>query len=204
MISIILFINNPGLSQSLENIDAKIDSLLKIKDYYLNLIDEINIKIKDLETKKNAILNEEPEFLETTTVNAAGIYENPDNSTKIVCKIAKGEKIEILDYQTQYYKVKYSEYIGWISRFDIGITRKIHDLKIQTLVQKYGIDIAKDIIDEKIWLEMTKEMVIDSWGLPQKVMRTVLKSGENEQWYYENTYLYFQNGKLISWQDLQK
>jgi len=190
------------MGQSQSRIDAKIDSLLKIKNYYLNLIDEINIKIKTLETKKHAIIDEKPELLETTTVQTTEIFENPDNDSKVVCKIAKGEKVEIIDYQTHYFKVKYSEYIGWLSKYNIEITRKIQDLKVQKLVQKYGIDITKDIIDEKIWLDMTREMVIDSWGIPKKVMRTVGKTGENEQWLYDNTYLYFQNGKLVSWQDL--
>jgi len=149
------------------------------------------------------LLDEEPELLVTTTVREAEIYENPDDDTKVVYKIARGEKVEILDYQTHYYKVKYSGYIGWLSTYNIGLTRKIHDFKTQKLVQKYGTEIAEDIIDEKIWLDMTTEMVIDSWGAPQKIMRMVGKSGQNEQWYYENTSLIFRNGKLVSWQDLQ-
>ena len=155
-----------------------------------------------METKKKFILDEKPELLETTIVQKTEIYENPDNTSRVVYTIAKGEKVEILDYQVHYFKVKYSEYIGWLSKYNIGITRKIHDLKTQKLVQKYGIEITEDIIDEKIWLDMTREMVIDSWGTPKKVMRTVGKTGDNEQWLYENTYLYFQNGKLVSWQDL--
>jgi hypothetical protein len=48
---------------------------------------------------------------------------------------------------------------------------------------------------------MTSAMALASWGEPNKVNRTVGKWGVNEQWVYDDTYLYFENGKLTSWQD---
>ena len=42
-----------------------------------------------------------------------------------------------------------------------------------------------------------------SWGLPDHVNRTVNSNGTHEQWAYGNTYVYFDNGVLTSWQDSQ-
>lgn len=56
------------------------------------------------------------------------------------------------------------------------------------------------------WIGMTCDMAIMSMGRPNKVNRSVGSWGVDEQWVYEgynydNTYLYFRNGKLTSWQD---
>jgi hypothetical protein len=64
--------------------------------------------------------------------------------------------------------------------------------------------------DEKIWsaidkgevfLGMTKQQVIMSWGKPERINRTVISSSTSEQWVYGRVYLYFDNGILTSFQD---
>ncbi len=65
---------------------------------------------------------------------------------------------------------------------------------------KYGSTIAKKIVNGYIWLGMTKEMAIDSWGHPDDINKSVGSWGVHEQWIYGNQYLYFENGKLTSWQ----
>ena len=40
-----------------------------------------------------------------------------------------------------------------------------------------------------------------SWGAPTKIHRTVGTYGVHEQWIYGDTYIYFENGILTSWQD---
>jgi hypothetical protein len=71
-----------------------------------------------------------------------------------------------------------------------------------SLIKKYGSEIAKKILAEKIWLGMTDEMAKESWGNPKDINRSVYTWGVHEQWVYESsTYLYFENGKLTSWQD---
>lgn len=61
------------------------------------------------------------------------------------------------------------------------------------------------ILEEKICLKMTKEQVEASWGKPRDINRTVGSWGVHEQWIYgeipHSNYLYFENGKLTSWQD---
>lgn len=70
------------------------------------------------------------------------------------------------------------------------------------LTEKFGRQNALKIIDNKISLGMTKEMVRESWGGPKDINRTVGSWGIHEQWvYHGNSYLYFEDGILTSWQD---
>jgi len=48
---------------------------------------------------------------------------------------------------------------------------------------------------------MTKEQVLASWGKPEDINRSVGRWGVHEQWIYDSTYLYFENGILTSFQD---
>jgi len=62
------------------------------------------------------------------------------------------------------------------------------------------------ILNKKICIGMTKEDVIASWGTPKDINKSVGSWGVHEQWIYGNPlygaqYLYFENGKLTSWQD---
>jgi hypothetical protein len=68
-------------------------------------------------------------------------------------------------------------------------------------IKKYGKKYGTLVVNKEIQLGMTKEMVDDSWGKPKDINRTVGSWGVYEQWVYSNTYLYFENGKLTSWQD---
>jgi hypothetical protein len=50
-------------------------------------------------------------------------------------------------------------------------------------------------------LAMSPEEARASWGAPDHVNRTVTMNGTHEQWIYGNTYVYFDDGVLTSWQD---
>ena len=50
---------------------------------------------------------------------------------------------------------------------------------------------------------MTSEMAKLSWGEPSRNNKTVYEWGTHEQWIYINYYLYFENGKLKSWQEFK-
>lgn len=54
----------------------------------------------------------------------------------------------------------------------------------------------------KVFVGMTQEQVIMSWGKPRKVNTTITTSGKQEQWVcWNDAYLYFTNGILTSIQD---
>lgn len=48
---------------------------------------------------------------------------------------------------------------------------------------------------------MTEEQLIASWGRPTHINRSVYSTGESDQWVYnENSYVYFENGVVTSFQ----
>lgn len=71
----------------------------------------------------------------------------------------------------------------------------------ERLKKKYGDINGEKIFNGYIWLGMTKEMIIDSWGETHRINRSVGVWGVHEQWIYSGSYLYIDNGILTSWQD---
>ena len=47
---------------------------------------------------------------------------------------------------------------------------------------------------------MTTEMALIAFGQPTEINETVGSWGNHQQWVYNSTYLYFENGKLASYQ----
>ena len=50
------------------------------------------------------------------------------------------------------------------------------------------------ILESKVVVGFTEEMVLLSWGKPKKIN----KASYGDQWVYDGQYLYFENGKLKS------
>jgi hypothetical protein len=84
----------------------------------------------------------------------------------------------------------------------VSEAEKNQRIRNAALIKKYGSTIADKIITGKIWIGMTDEMALESWGKPEKNNRSVGSWGVHEQWIYHNdVYVYFENGILTSWQD---
>lgn len=63
------------------------------------------------------------------------------------------------------------------------------------------LDDQTAIKDQQVTLGMTPCMALASWGIAERVNRSVGSYGTHEQWVYHDNYLYFENGILTSWQD---
>ncbi len=81
---------------------------------------------------------------------------------------------------------------------------ELHGLKGRLFVKKYGRESGDRVLNGQIWKGMTKEMVMDSWGKPDKKHKDVYKWGTFEQWYYGDVTYFFKNGKLIDWEEKKK
>jgi hypothetical protein len=86
-------------------------------------------------------------------------------------------------------------------KIDEANKRKKEAARKSMLIKKYGERMGTLVSNRKILIGMTKEMVSESWGKPSSVNRTVTGSFVHEQWIYGETYLYFENGILTSFQD---
>ena len=60
--------------------------------------------------------------------------------------------------------------------------------------KSYGDENWTKILNGKVVVGFTKKMVLLSWGKPKKIN----KSSYGDQWVYQEKYLYFENGKLKS------
>ena len=74
--------------------------------------------------------------------------------------------------------------------------------RLKKLTAKYGKYYAKLIADGRVARGMTREMAREAWGEPDDINVSVGSWGRHEQWVYDrwDSYLYFENGKLTSWQ----
>ncbi|MCK4600399.1 hypothetical protein KAU37_11375 [Candidatus Bipolaricaulota bacterium] len=79
--------------------------------------------------------------------------------------------------------------------------------KIQAAHPEWSHRICELVAERTIQTGMTEEMVRASWGGPTRIHRSVGSWGVHEQWVYGTyskygspTYLYFENGRLTSWQ----
>lgn len=62
----------------------------------------------------------------------------------------------------------------------------------ETYKRKFGESNWLEILDGKVAIGFTEEMVLLSWGKPEKINR----ASYGDQWVYEGSYLYFENGKV--------
>lgn len=134
------------------------------------------------------------------------VFINPGDSVSLISfdKIKtwkanyQGIKGSIIDV----YLLQNKEYLELRRKFVPEIKPLTPEQKKALLIKKYGSYYANLIIKKEIRIGMTKSMVIDSWGNPEDINRTAGVWGVHEQWVYDSgNYLYFENGKLTSWQD---
>jgi len=142
--------------------------------------------------------------------------------------LRKNAIVTVLDSANKYYKVQYinpksgSKCSGYLlktmtideqsieaynkTQKQKDSIAKVNEIKQKeeynlSLYQKYGIENASRIINHEIWMGMTKEMVIESIGKPNKINRTVGSWGVHEQLVYDYMYIYIENDKVTSFQD---
>jgi hypothetical protein len=68
-------------------------------------------------------------------------------------------------------------------------------------IKKWGKKFLEAVRKHKIMIGMSKDQTIVSWGFPDTVNKTVGSWGTHDQWVYGNKYVYFENGRLTSWQN---
>jgi len=77
----------------------------------------------------------------------------------------------------------------------------IKECEYQKLVKKYGKKSGGRVASGSIWKGMTEQMLIDSWGKPDKITSKKEKWGTFTQYYYGDVTFFFKNKALIDWEE---
>jgi len=204
------------LNQKKHSIDLKIDTLE-------NQRDSINAAISQLRTAINRIeLKKKRKQGVPTKINFIGgtLRDKPSTTGNEIAKLQEGDEVIIYDwFQKPYFKASYKGKVGFIAYGSLQENKLVRQIeseikqkkfekiqkespKLSRLIKQYGESTAKKLINGKIWIGMTDEMAREALGSPKDINRTTSSYGVREQWVYPyGKYLYFENGKLTSWQE---
>lgn len=165
------------------------------------------------------------EYVCITKSNApARLRDNPSAGGNEISIIPKNKNIKVLEYVGDgYWKVGYNTLNGFVNEVFLNLTEemtitikkfneniKISDKKrkeevkqftLTELETNFGKENVWKISSHKIWMGMTDDMASASIGSPKSINKSVGSWGIHEQWVYEKRFLYFENGKLTSWQE---
>lgn len=210
--------------QSIEKLNLKTDSIkLSIKSIdeqmeKLNLKKlSLQLKLTELNQQKNKILLEK-ELVSgiPVIVNFMGgvLRDTPKGEGNEIIKIPSGDTLFVYNwYEKPYFKAAYMEKVGYISYSSLVKNKQIDNIvnkdlavnnpRLVRLISEYGKFDAERIINKKYWIGMTTEMAIASLGSPDDINKSTGSWGEHQQWVYneKKMYLYFENGKLTSFQN---
>jgi len=90
--------------------------------------------------------------------------------------------------------------LTWIAAEDLNALQEM--LSTENFTKKWSKKVVRAIQEKRLLRGMTQEQAICLWWWPMKRNKSVGSWGIHEQWvYYGDRYLYFENGKLTSWQE---
>lgn len=207
---------------------AKKDVERKIKTLEDSLF-IINMEIKKIETEHVlSLLNNST--LVVKSIEGAKLKRHPDPLLSPFKKLDGDLKLNVIDYSEGYFGVIYDTTYGYLNEMwikkDTSVNtyikaknehaeslKYLSELRLkkneqqaekqheQKLIQKFGVQTYKRLKEGNYWLGMTDEMAVVSLGYPNSKNRSVGSWGVHEQWVFNGLYLYFENGKLNSYQE---
>lgn len=171
-------------------------------------------------------LNGQASKTTATLKNSSRLFESKDDLTSVILIIPADSIVTVLDADSTYLHVVFEENEGFIfsrhavlnkipvntrqsfqSQPEAQQTQPVQEQehsRFSYLENKYGSNMAARLISGKIWKGMNSEMVKDSWGISEKINRVVSGNIIKEEWVYRNTWLYFENNRLVEWGAIKK
>ncbi len=207
------------LKQSLTSELGKLNDSLK----------KVNIQIAALKSKE-IIKTVSDSSLISTARKGAYIKKSSNVLGEIITKLTEEKQVVLLDYFEGFFGICTDSVCGYMNEMWIDKNEEIYEfikVKEQELkelkkledenklklkkaeyaklengyIKKYGQKTYNKLKEGYYWTGMNREMAIISLGSPNDINRTVGSWGVHEQWVYDNIYLYFENGKLTSYQN---
>lgn len=95
--------------------------------------------------------------------------------------------------------------ISELQKISDDLDLKIKESQRELYVIKYGKEDGERIAMGRVWKGMTEDMLIDSWGEPDKINVDKFDYGTFSQYFYGDiTYFFDRDGKLIDWEEGKK
>lgn len=196
------------LQDSIKIIDNQIEDAMKVAIYKVNKSPIIQVTIKE---------NDPIKLLPDVTSKNIG-FTNKGDTISVYSKIFPSDmnSLYLKSADTGFVNLKflnksdellaiikvYENEKDSIERFQNLTNQKEYEKKKANLEKIYGVSNAKRILERAIWIGMTANMAVQSWGRPQKTNTIAGTFGKHEQWIYpNNVFLYFDNDILTAWQD---
>jgi hypothetical protein len=110
------------------------------------------------------------------------------------------EKLTTNKIKLEYEIAELKIHIDSLNSIIPGLEQKLSSALLELYVLKYGEEIGNKIAYKQIWTGMTDEMVMESWGEPDRVDKNVEEWGTFTQWFYGNVTFFFKDGKLTDWE----
>lgn len=96
-----------------------------------------------------------------------------------------------------------SEMLNKIKTIDSAIEDAEKNNVINSLIKKYGKKDGQNLALGRIWKGMTKQMMIDIWGEPDRQNTNKFSYGVFTQFYYGKITYFFRDGKLTEWEETE-
>lgn len=178
------------------------------------------VKAGELATLATGKFIFQQQTLSATLKSSARLFSMKYDLTSVIMVIPSGTVVNVLGGDSTYFHVKYGEDEGYIYRKEAVLSADpVTDQKTVTsqqeenyiqpqdkqqdrktyLEEKYGTSVGSKMMAGKIWKGMTAEMILDSWGKPVKINRTINTDLIREEWIYKNSWLFIENNSLIDW-----
>jgi hypothetical protein len=190
---------------------------------------KVDIQIAVLKSKEIKKMVSDSSLVSTAR-EGAYIKKSSNVLGEIITKLTEKKQVTLLDYYDGYFGICTDSICGYMSELWIEKNEKIYEfikvkkqeqkelkrleyenkLKLEKVeyaklekeyIKKYGQKTYNKLKEGYYWTGMNREMATISLGSPNDINRTVGSWGVHEQWVYDNIYLYFENGKLTSYQN---
>lgn len=154
------------------------------------------------------------------------IKEKPDLESKTLILAPQNSKIEVIEIMDEFIHCRYNGFEGFamksrVSKTDLDGVKEYFDYvenlkqeerirgyqkeneeRLKYLTEKFGEVAAQKVLRKYVWIGMTEEMLIESWGTPIEVNRTITANRVNKQFIYSNSrYVYTDDGIVTAIQD---
>ena len=184
---------------------------LNAQDNRVNTLQGLeSVQSQNQDTKLTAIVNK-----------ATRLFGAKDDLTSVIMIVPAGDTVDVIGSDSTYFHIIYQESEGYIFKGHATMQNITNDIapaiqqqsnvqeeqpvqqqqvsRLSYLENKYGTSMAAKLISGKIWKGMTTDMVQDSWGGPKKINRVINGNDVKEDWFYNNSWLHFENDTLIDW-----